>query len=126
MSISSHIDDAKKLTTYTVSDKLTFDEAMAEVENFYKQPTKNVMWDLSNVSELNFSSEEVRKIAGFNQRLESLSRINGKTAIVAPQDLIFGIGKMFQSISDYIDVPFIVMIFRTMEEAQSWLDKEDE
>jgi hypothetical protein len=126
MSISSHIDHAKKLTTYTVSDKLTFDEAMAEVENFYKQPTKNVMWDLSNVSELNFSSEEVRKIAGFNQRLESLSRINGKTAIVAPQDLIFGIGKMFQSISDYIDVPFIVMIFRTMEEAQSWLDKEDE
>jgi len=124
MPISSHIDQVKELTTYTATDKLTFDEAMAEVKMFYNLPTKNVVWDLNGVSELNISSDEVREIASFNPRYENLSRINGKTAIVAPKDLTFGISRMFQAMSEYVDAPFTVMIFRTMGEAQEWLENE--
>jgi len=77
MPLSSHIDQSKELTIYTVSDKLTFDEAMAEVKLFYNHPTKNVMWDLRSVSELKFSTEEVQSLAGLDERIVSSNRING-------------------------------------------------
>jgi len=124
MSISSHIDKAKKMTTYTVTDKLTFDEAMAEVKLFYNRPTKNVMWDLRSVSELKFSTEEVKTLAGLDKRIESSNRINGKTAIVATQDLYFGLGRVFKTLSEMYKVPFTVMIFRTMKEAEKWFEND--
>jgi hypothetical protein len=125
MPISSQIDQAKELTTYTVNKNFTVDEVMAEIEKFYDTPTKNLVWDLRCVSELNFSSEEVRDIASYQQRLESSTRINGKTAIVASEDLIYGLGRMFQSFSEMSKVPFAVMIFRKMEEAEAWLSDDD-
>jgi len=124
MPISSKIDLDNDIMIFTATGKMTFDEAMLEVKKFYDQPTKNVMWDLRNVSDLKFSTEEVIELAGFDQRAESSSRIDGKTAIVASQDLIYGLGRMFQSLSEFNAVPFAVMIFRSMEEAREWLDDE--
>ena len=125
MSISSQIDHVNGITIFSASGKLTFDEAMAEVKMFYIQPTPNVVWDLRSVSEVNLSSSEIWEIASFRPRHESSKRINGKTAIVTSQDLLFGLSRMFQSFSENEDVPFAVMIFRTMEEAQGWLDNDD-
>ena len=125
MPISSQIDQANDLATFTATDNFTFDEVMAVIEKFYDTPTKNVVWDLKCVYELNFSLEEVRDIASYQQRLESSTRINGKTAIVASEDLIFGLGRMFQSFSEMSKVPIAVMIFRTMEEAEAWLADDD-
>ena len=122
MPISSEIDLDKDIKIFTASGKLTFDEAMLEIKKFYDQPTKNVMWDLRNVSDVKLSTEEVIEMAGLDQRTESSSRIDGKTAIVASQDLIFGLGRMFQSLSEFNAVPFDVMIFRSINEAQDWLD----
>jgi hypothetical protein len=124
MPISSKIDLDNDIKIFAATGKLTFDEAMLEVKKFYHHPIKNVMWDLRNVSDLKFSTEEVVELAGFDQRSESSSRINGKTAIVASQDLIYGLGRMFQSLSEFNAVPFTVMIFRSMEEAQEWIEDE--
>ena len=122
MPISSYIDHSKNLATFTAAGKLTLDEVMPVVKMFYDQPTKNVLWDLTAVSDLNFHLDEVREIASYQQRHESPIRNKGKTAIVASKDLIYGLGKMFQSLSEMSNVPFAVMIFRTMEEAEDWLE----
>jgi hypothetical protein len=122
MPITSHIDHAKDLASFTATGNITPDEVIAMVQMFYDQPTKNVLWDLTAASELNFQSDELRKIASYPQRVESTFRINGKTAIAAPQDLTYGLSRMFQSFSEFNSVPFEVMTFRTMEEAEDWLE----
>jgi len=43
---------------------------------------------------------------------------------VATQDLHFGLGRIFKSLSEMCDVPFYVMIFRVMEEAEAWHENE--
>ena len=125
MPTSSYIDRENDLATLTVTENISFDEIMALVEMFYDQPTKNALWDLTAVSEINLTSEEIEQIASYQQRQKSAIRIEGKTAIVASKDLIYGLGRMFQSLSEMNRVPFAVMIFRTMEEAEAWLANKD-
>ncbi len=126
MPISSHIDHANDLTTLNATEDFTFDEVMALVKMFYDQPTKNALMDLTAASEPNFSADEIRQIANHKLRIENPDRIDGKTAIVAPEDLVYGLGRMFQSLSEMNKVPFEVRIFRTMAEAEDWLEDKGE
>ena len=125
MTISCDIDHTINLATFTVTGSITLDEARDIVERFYNRPTKNVLWDLISASELNFRLDEVREIASYPKRVENNVRINGKTAIAAQKDLIYGLGRMFQSFSEMNRVPFEVMIFRTIAEAKAWLEDDD-
>jgi len=49
------------------------------------------------------------------------SRQGGKTAVVAPKDLVYGLARMFQIMSDTDDFPFETRVFRSYEEAEQWL-----
>ena len=44
---------------------------------------------------------------------------------MASENLTYGLGRMFQSQSEMHRVPFDVMIFRTMEEAEGWLEDDN-
>jgi hypothetical protein len=48
-------------------------------------------------------------------------------AIIAPTDLLFGYSRMFQTLGELHDSPINTRVFRTPEEAKSWLglDPED-
>ena len=81
-------------------------------------PTRWVLWDLSRADTKNVPVDEVDDIAQL--RLENIIQMGGgKTAVVAPKDLDFGMARMLQAKA--IGAPRHLMVFRTMDEAWDWM-----
>jgi len=123
MPISSHIDEAKGLTVFKVTGMLRYDELLTVVKSFYAEdPTKHVLWDMIDATEIQVTSKEVETIANFRLRFEG-KRTWGKTAIVAQKDIIFGLSRMFQIQSDVQQAPYPVKVFRSIDAANQWIEE---
>ncbi len=123
MPITSHIDKAKDLTVFTATGVLSFDKVLPVVKAFYDgDPTKHVLWDLIDITDVQLTSEEVEAIANFRPRYEG-QRASGKTAFVAQKDILFGLSRMFEIRSSVGEAPHSIMVFRSIDEAYKWLDE---
>ena len=123
MPITFRIEKDRDLTVFKVTGVLNFDEAMATVKSFYEaEPTKNVIWDLQEVTEIPFSSKEVESIADNPARAKG-KRPGGKTAFVSQNNMVFGLARMFQIQTELKNIPYTVKVFRTIKEANDWLDE---
>ena len=74
--------------------------------------------DLSEVVELRVSVEEIRINADINIEISRYVR-NGRVAIVAPRDYIYGIARMWQAYSE--GTGWITQVFRSKGEAIRWI-----
>ncbi len=74
--------------------------------------------DLSEVVDLRVSAEEIRRNAEINIQISKYIR-DGKVAIVAPRDHIYGIARMWQAYSE--ETGWITQIFRSKGEAIEWI-----
>jgi hypothetical protein len=115
----------KGISIITCFGRLNEKEIKDAVQSFYKSPTKNLIWDLSEASVEDISPEYVGWIQSRVRRL-GVSREGGKTAFVAPKDLEYGMARMFQILSDKEAFPFDVGVFRAHDEAGKWLREKDE
>ncbi len=123
MPITAHIDKAKDLTVFTVTGEISLDNVLPVVKAFYEgDPTKHVLWDMSDTTDVQFSSQEVEAIAGFRPRYEA-KRASGKTAILGQKDILFGLSRMFEIQSSVKQAPHSIMVFRNKDEAFKWLDE---
>ena len=124
MPIKSHLDETKKLTIFKATGVFQYDEIISAVKSFYEdEPTENVLWDLTDITEVQLTSEQIETIANSSLRSDG-TRPKGKTALVAAEDEPFGISRMFGMLSEVKKVPIQVNIFRSMEEAYQWLSEE--
>ena len=97
-----------------------------EINNdLYRSPEnilkiKYQLWDLTNVSEILVSSEDIN---AFAKQDAAAARVNPKMiiAIVASSDLIFGLSRMWEAYS--YNSPFQSMVFRNIEDAEKWIDE---
>jgi hypothetical protein len=112
---------SKKLTINIVKGELTFDHAVEAVKEFYEEKlTKDVLWDLREGTWKDISDKHIRSIIAFIEKCEKVEvRKDGRTAIVVPADIDYGIARAVQSYSD--SLPFKVGVFRSMDEAIKWL-----
>lgn len=123
MPVSIHIGPSKHLATFVATGDLTPEEIRKALESFYKgensPPTRNVLWDLSDARLRGFSVAEAQKIVNIVKENQK-TRSGGKTAIIAPHDLEFGIARMLTSF--IYDTSITFMVFRRSEQACKWLD----
>jgi hypothetical protein len=125
MPIVNSIDHDKALTIHTVTGEPLFEEIIAAVKQFYEsKPTKNVLWDLRKASLVHVSYAELRKILDYVSPMAE-KRAGGKTALVGTKDLEFAMSRTFKTFSEIGNLPFQVEAFRSIEEANQWLDEED-
>jgi hypothetical protein len=123
MPITSEIDEDKNLTTFKVKGDLTFDMVMAIVKNFYDgNPTKHVLWNLIDTTDIQLTSGEVEEIVSFKPRFNG-KRAEGKTAFVAQKDILFDLSRMFEIQNDIQKASYSIMVFRNIEEAHQWIDE---
>jgi len=120
MPIEIRSDQARDLTIATLEGVVTFHDIMAAIESFYSQPTKKIIWDSSNCQYSQLTHVEVQKLATFPLRYSDL-RKDGKTAIVAREDLSFGLSRMFQAFGQAKDLPFSIEVFRELGDAMQWI-----
>jgi len=74
--------------------------------------------DLTGVTRLDVSTEEVRRISELNLKISELTG-PGRIAIAASSDLAFGMSRMYGALVSTKN--WTVATFRTMEEARAWL-----
>jgi hypothetical protein len=112
----------ENLTIYAAHGSISGDDVKNAIRAFYEQGpvTKNVLWDVSLAVLQELSSEDVRQIAHVPRKSLDL-RKGGKTAIVAPGDLAYGLSRVYQTSSGAEGLPFKLQVFRDAEKARAWL-----
>lgn len=70
-------------------------------------------------AQLDMSEDDLRYLAGFSKSARPDDAPFGRTAIVAPRPLIFGLSRMYQIFAE--DVPAASKVFTDMDEAVAWL-----
>jgi hypothetical protein len=119
--IETTVDKSQNLTIHKCSGSLTEQEILDTSKSFYGgNPTLYTLWDFSNSSFDKISNEFLREMLSIVQRSGS-RRQGGRTAVIAPSDLEYGMARMFQIMSDTDDFPFETRVFRSNDEAKQWL-----
>lgn len=111
------------LTTYygivTSSEMYdSFNERFLDIRKLEKM--RIVCSDFSEVTDFSLQTVDVQKLAKI---CIGASNHNAEITLVVimPKDIEFGIGRMWEAYLD--DIPWKVMIVRTREEAEAWLNK---
>ena len=122
MPIQVRVDETRGLVELVFAGELTDSEFKETVNRYLLEPFAAFplgLFDLTDVTVMDVSAESVRNVARrvslhVDSRLEE-----GKLAIVAPRDLLFGMARMYEMLRD--DSPVEVRVFRERDEAESWL-----
>ena len=126
MPIKFSVDQTKNLSTFLVNGPLNYDEVHAVIKRFYENkyppPTKNILWDLRNASVNEIRYEEARELAFFASIIDHRKLI-GRTAIVASDDVVFGVSRMFGAFID--NTALVFEIFRDFDKAYKWITEDE-
>jgi hypothetical protein len=129
MPITSQIDKTKNLTIYTLTEELALDEIHSAIKSFWEahELTMKALWDVRLAKLNNLKSSDMENVAAiigqYAHRFEE--RNAGKTAVVAPTDLQYGLSRILGTFYEIEDFPTQLKIFRDMDEAITWLDQDD-
>lgn len=119
--IHSEVDKKLDLTINNCVDEISLKDIEDKIDQFYNgEPTLHVLWDFTQAILPSMSTEQV-EILSYQVTEKGHSRDGGKTAIVASQDLVFGLGRMFGSLSSSKNHIAEVRVFRSSEEAIAWI-----
>jgi hypothetical protein len=124
MPISREIDKARNLTVFTVSGDVKADEILSALKAFWEgEVTLNVLWDARGASGIDLESFHMEAFADFSShygdRLKD--RQGGRSAIVSPTDLEFGLSRIVEISQSLRDSPFEIKVFRSIDDAKEWL-----
>ena len=113
------------LTVYTVTGQVTANDVINIIKKFYgENVTLNVLWDLSQSDVSKLSADDVHSIAHTPRKYAEM-RKGGKTAIVAPTDIAFGLARMYEFMTEIQNYSFKTQAFRTTQEVYRWLLEEN-
>lgn len=119
--IETVMSDQHDLTVHTVLGEVSGDEIIEKIkEGLDHKHSLFVIWDFSNALTIDLPMEKMYQILTIGKKLAQL-RVSGKTAIVVPQDLGFGLGRMYEAYSEIEMFPTENRAFRTMDQAWEWL-----
>lgn len=122
MPVSIHIGPSKHLATFVATGDLNYHDIREALEVFYKGEnsylTMWALWDLREARAQGVSGQEVEAVAALVRQYQKVRR-GGKTAIVSPNDLEYGLARMLSAVAQ--DLSISVMAFRSIEEAHQWL-----
>ena len=106
-----------RLIMTVAEGRVTFDEAKAHQERLLEDPNFdrdfNELIDVTNVSDLDLSSDQVRNLS-----LSIPFVTNARRAVVASRPAEFGVGRMYQA---YFEKHSEVSVFYDRDEALKWL-----
>ena len=123
--IQKRVDAKNDLTIYTVTGKVSGNEVQDAIREFYEgNITLKVLWDQSKSDVSGITSSDVQKIANLQRKHADL-RLGGKTAIAAPEEVAFGLSRMYELLTELRELPFETRALRTREEAYEWLISKD-
>jgi hypothetical protein len=105
----------------TIEDNVTIDELQIILTEISSSkdfpPDVKTLWDIRKLDFSKINSDFARQL--INVRKQNTSRGNAKVAILAEQDLAYGMSRMYESMSD--GMPQTIMVFKELKKAEDWL-----
>ena len=124
MSIKTVWDKDRNLTIHFVTGHVSEVEMYSTVENFYdQQPTSLVLWDMAQAELSHITTNTLLKFIKKAGEL-GINRRGGRTAVIAPDDLQYGLGRMAEIFSQCETTPFMLRAFRSRQDAMLWLQSD--
>lgn len=127
MAIQYHIDKMAKMVYVDFTGKVEDQTLMQNLTQIFADPDfevgMDILCDYRKVSQFDVSSLGMRGSAGLMTRIEGAGS-SWKMAMVAPQDVVYGMARMYQAFR--AGSPEDVMVFREILEARHWLGLPDE
>lgn len=104
---------------------ITADDIIISIKTLFSstekmKQLKYCLMDYSNNTQLNVSNASLRVIADLNKKA-SVEKQEGVIAIVANNDFVFGISRMWEFFIDNAGVPWETMVFRDRVNAENWI-----
>jgi hypothetical protein len=119
--IKTTIHASLQLTVRTASGTLRADDLIAAIRSYYAGPvTKLILWDFEKADVEEVTADQLHQLVRVTKELLPV-REGGKTALVAPSDLAFGLGRMFDSEQEVSSPKVAHKTFRTQDQALEWL-----
>lgn len=126
MPITTKRDSSGGFTEHIVSGRVTAEEVLTCQTMFYEVgPTKLLLWDLSAADLTLLTTENMRQ---FVKRTATIgkARHGGRTAIVAPESLQYGLGRMAEIFGEVESIPYELRVFRKRDDAVLWLEESEQ
>ena len=127
MSITIQIDHARQRVVGVASDTLEDHDLFAYQKEAGKFPSYDGIFDGTLVDRLHdINSASLKTLAGVAAAADRADQ-RAKLAIVAAQDVHFGLGRMYESFRECIPhATKEAAVFHTREEAEKWLEAKEE
>lgn len=128
MKITSNINSKKNIRTHTVKGIINISDLIGYLKNLYdtehKSTDMHVFWDLRIADFSKVKTTDVHNFMEFVSKNWGTSG-NNKAALIVSKDFDYGLSRMYQILMDNTSQSKI-SIFKDLDEAEKWIDSQDE
>jgi hypothetical protein len=128
MPVHHYLVSIVSLAVFVHDGAVTDEELLASYETLYNDPEVDVSFnqlvDLRRADSSRRSAAALRQLVDIVRSKLSCLATQPRIAVVAPGDLSFGLARMFEAFSQTMSTE--IMVFRTVDEALTWLRIPDE
>jgi hypothetical protein len=126
MGIKITRDEYQDLTLHDVTGLVSEEEMYDALENFYKrEPTALLLWDMSQADVSHVTPDILQKFVRKSTELAVRRQGGGRIAVVASEDLQYGLARMSGVFAEMESAPYSFSAFRSRQEALQWLKSGD-
>lgn len=119
--ISVTTDRERDLTTFLAAGMISPSDIISVAQQVYTaHPTRLALWDFRAVTEVSISSDHITTIVHAVKDAIQL-RTNPKTALVVRDSFGYGMGRMYELLSESEHLQLTVQAFYDPDEARTWL-----
>jgi len=113
-SIKVDQDGERDLTVFTAEGVIRAEDVERAVETFYRDAvTLNVLWDITGADVSRIEGSDIEKVVHLSVA-HGETRAGGKTAVVATEDLTFGLSRVYEMLKEAQNPPFRTSVFRSL------------
>ncbi len=128
MAINNQIDSENNLIVRTILGELTMSDILDAIndsladEEFSKD--MHVIWNFNDADVSNQTTDDILEIIGHIKNSMDKRGSHYKIALVAPEDLSFGISRIFAGYGS--ELPLSIGVHRTIDDAYKWIKSDTE
>ena len=126
MGVKISRDEYRDLTLHDVTGPVSEEEMYDALDNFYKrEPTALLLWDMSQADVSHVTPDILQRFVRKSTELAVRRQGGGRIAVVASEDLQYGLARMSEVFAEIESAPYSFRAFRSRQEALQWLKSGD-
>lgn len=100
---------------------VTFEEITEAMKRHFPNVTKHLIWDYTNGDLSHVTAEDFRKVPDMAAKYFT-NRQKGRTTFACPNDLTYGMLRMYTAFADLDNMPYEYEVHRNFEDALKWVE----